>query len=465
MNDYPIIEAPEMMEPAKRRAFFSMRYTLYFFSWLCMWQGWHVSGSIFQLNFVATLLPSPLYLHELFLAITLALLLVERVINGDLTFSRSYFSGPILLMGFALVFSWIRGMIIRQEFTYVYEAHESILIVISFYIILNIFRSKEERKVLLILFFFATIMKAADSTWIKFFSTSEEKGWGTVLFWRDGFLLCMGIVIALIITQYRGKQLKWLRTTMLWFSPFIMYGLIVSYRRTFFIALFVSAVTMFITIGKGRRKKHAWIFVALLIGTVIFVFATDPVGIIARTVGGIFQPQEEGSSYIRLMEYPNILQNIYHNPIFGVPIGTQWFQYYKMPIFANYTTLGCHNTYLYWPLRTGIIGTIGFLWILLRIWKSLIVNIALQKTEEDFLMNQLLIHSIIVYNTASFFGLMYADAMGIMTSFILVMIQLQMIHESDMISYRDVNIWQTWRRKEIIYRKSYPLIHNINIVS
>ena len=205
--------------------------------------------------------------------------------------------------------------------------------------------------------------------------------------------------------------------------------------------------------------------VFLLIGTVIFVFATDPVGIIARTVGGIFQPQEEGSSYIRLMEYPNILQNIYHNPIFGVPIGTQWFQYYKMPIFANYTTLGCHNTYLYWPLRTGIIGTIGFLWLLLRIWKSLIINIALQKTEEDFLMNQLLIHSIIVYNIASFFGLMYADAMGIMTSFILVMIQLQMIHESDMISYRDVNIWQTWHRKEIIYRKSYPLIQNANIAA
>ncbi len=465
MNNYIIIETPEMMDPARRRAFFSMRYALYFFSWLCMWQGWHVSGSIFQLNFVSALLPSPLYLHELFLALTLVLLLIERIINGDLTFSRSYFSGPILLMGFALVFSWTRGMIIRQEFTYVYEAHESILIVISFYIILNIFRNKEERKVLLILFFFATIMKAADSTWIKFFSTSEEKGWGTVLFWRDGFLLCMGIVIVLIVTQYRGKQLRWLRTTMLWFSPLIMYGLIVSYRRTFFIALFVSAVTMFITIGKGRRKKHAWIFVALLIGTLIFVFATDPVGIIARTVGGIFQPQEEGSSYIRLMEYPNILQNIYHNPIFGVPIGTQWFQYYKMPIFANYTTLGCHNTYLYWPLRTGIIGTIGFLWLLLRIWKSLIINIVLQKTEEDFLMNQLLIHSIIIYNIASFFGLMYADAMGIMTSFILVMIQLQMLHESDRVNYKDVNIWKTWRRKEVVLRKSDPLIQNMNIAS
>ena len=464
MNDYAIIETPEMMDTPRRRAFFSMRYVLYFFSWLCMWQGWHVSGSIFQLNFVADLLPSPLYLHELFLALTLVLLLIERTINGDLTFSRSYFSGPILLMGFALVFSWVQGMIIRQEFIYVYEAHESILIIISFYIILNIFRSKEERKVLLILFFFATIMKSADSTWIKFFSTSPEKGWGTVLFWRDGFLLCMGIVIVLIIIQYRGKQFRWLKMVMIWFSPLIMYGLIVSYRRTFFIALFVSAVTMFITVGKGRRKKHAWVFLGLLVGTVIFVLATDPVGIIARTIGGIFQPQEEGSSYIRLMEYPNILQNIYHNPIFGVPIGTQWFQYYKMPIFANYTTLGCHNTYLYWPLRTGIIGSFAFLWLLLRIWKSLIINVAIQRTEEDFLMNQVLIHSIIVYNIASFFGLMYADAMSIMTSFILIMIQLQMKHESGIINYKDVNTWRTWQRKEIIFRKPTNFVQKIRIL-
>ena len=465
MNNYAIIETPEMMDPQRRRAIFSMRYALYFFSWLCMWQGWEVGGSIFQLNFLSNLIPLPVFLHELVLLLTLVLLIMERMLSGDLTFSRSYFSAPIMLMGFALVFSWIHGMIIRQQFTYVYEGHESIMIVPSFYIILNIFRSKEERKLLLVLFLFATIMKSADSTWVKFFSSDTQKSWGTVLFWRDGFLLCMGIVGSLIIIQYNGKQFRWLRTTMICFFPLILYGLIVSYRRTFFLALLASAIAMFITIGKGRRKKQAWIFLGLLVCTLIFVFVTDPVGIIARTVGGVFQPKEEGSSYIRLMEYPNILQNIYHNPIFGVPIGTQWFQYYRMPVFANFTTLGCHNTYLYWPLRTGIIGTIGFLWLLLRIWKALIINTALQRTEEDFLMNQILIHSMIVYNFASFFGLMYSDAMNIMTGFILIMIQLQMKHESGMLSYKDINIWQTWRRKEIVLRKPDKLLQPVNIAA
>jgi O-antigen ligase len=302
-------------------------------------------------------------------------------------------------------------------------------------------------------------MKAADSAWIKFFSTDEQKGWGTLLFWRDGFLLCMGISGTLILAHYKGKQLRWLRNTMLWFSPFLLYGLIISYRRTFILALLISMVLMFITIGKGRRKKQIVLIFLMIIGLLFFVLITDPIGMVARLVGGVFQPTEEGSSYIRLMEYPNIIQNIYHHPIFGVPIGTQWFQYYRMPMFANYTTLGCHNTYLYWPLRTGIIGTIAFLWLLARIWKALIINIFIQKTEEDFLMNQFLLHCMIVYNFSASLGLMYADAMSIMTSFIMVMLQLQMQHASGLTSYRNVNFWQTMRRKEIIFRHSDKLVY------
>ncbi|MDP4220624.1 MAG: O-antigen ligase family protein, partial [Bacteroidota bacterium] len=239
------------------------------------------------------------------------------------------------------------------------------------------------------------------------------------------------------------------------------YGLIISYRRTSILALLVSAVVMFVTVGKGRRMRQLWLFLSLIVFTIIFILIPDPGGIFARLVGALFQPQEEGSSYIRLMEFPNIVQNIIHNPIFGVPIGTQWFQYYKMPIFANYTTLGCHNTYLYWPLRTGIMGTFAFVWLLARIWKAIIVNIAIQKTEEDFLLNQFLFHCMIVYNFSSFLGLMYADAMSIMTSFVLVILQLQMLHTSGIINYKNVDFWRTWRRKELVFRKSDKLIQTV----
>ena len=120
---------------------------------------------------------------------------------------------------------------------------------------------------------------------------------------------------------------------------------------------------MFITIPAGRRTKHLKHLLLMLFGLSIVILFTDPVGFIARLLA-IASPGEEGSAYIRVLEYPNIFQNIIHNPIFGVPVGIQWHQYYRMPLFANFTGLGCHNTYLYWPLRTGIFGTVGFLWFL-----------------------------------------------------------------------------------------------------
>jgi len=459
MTDYGSYSTAVSPSKGKSLAIFSVRSILLFFAWLCMWQGWHVGGSIFQLNFLWEFIPGlNLFLHENILLITFLLLILERILSGDFTLVRSYFSGPMILIGIALIISWSMGMYMRQEFILVYEAHESILIPISFFILINVFRDPSDRKRLLVFFFFATIMKAADSIWIGFFSKDEQKGWGTVLFWRDGFLLCMGVVATFIMAQYRGRTYRWLRNLMFLSGPLIMYGLIISYRRTFILALAVSVFAMFFTVGRGKRKKQIWLFITFLIGTAVCILITDPIGMIGRLFGAMLMPTEEGSSYIRLMEYPNILQNIYHHPIFGIPIGTQWFQYYRMPIFANYTTLGCHNSYLYWPLRTGILGSFAFLWFLARTWKAILINIRIQKTEEDFLMNQLLLHCMIVYNFACFLGLMYADAMNIMTAFILVMIQLQMTHASGLISYRKVNFWQTILQKKIVSRKPVMLV-------
>jgi hypothetical protein len=424
-----------------------------------MWQGWSVGGSPIQLNFLGELLNGlPFYLHENILIITFLLLVLERLLTDDLTLTRSYFSGPMIIMGFALVLSWSFGVFVRQRFSIVYEAHDSIVIPLSFFILINIFRRPSDRNILLVFFLFAAIMKGFESIWIRMFSTDPNAGWGTLLFWRDGFIVAMGVAASFILIQYRGTKFRWLRTVMIVMGPMVLYGLIVSFRRTFILALIVSVFIMFFTMGRSRLKRQIWLFVAFLFGLIIVVLVTDPLGIIGRLGGAIASPKEEGSSYIRLMEYPNVLMNIYHNPIFGVPIGVEWHIYYSMPMFANFTTLGCHNSYLYWPLRTGIIGSVAFLWFLGRMWKAILINLRIQKTEEDFLMNQVLLHSMIMYNFACFFGLMYADAMNIMTGFLMVMVQLQMRHATGMTSYKKVHFIQTFLQKKIVFRKQVTLI-------
>jgi O-antigen ligase len=178
---------------------------------------------------------------------------------------------------------------------------------------------------------------------------------------------------------------------------------------------------------------------------------TDPIGVISR-LSGIVDPGEEGSAYIRLLELPNVLQNIAHNPIWGTAIGTQWKQYYRMPSSAVYTTLGTHNTYLYFPLRTGIIGTVGFFWLLGRIWKALLVNVWLSKGDDQKFTTQLFLHMFVIYQVACFFGLMYGDAMSSLLGLILVMLSFEMQEITGLRSYAYVDLLATLRAKRLVYR-------------
>jgi O-antigen ligase len=435
---------------ASERALFTLRNLKLLLVWLLMWQGAMVHGSIFQLEAYLPSVPS-IREEELVLLASLAVLFIERILLGDLTLRRSYFWAPMLVLLSALIISWARGAWINQQIGFVYEVHESILTPATFFLIINSFREKEDHWALMTLLLFATLAKAIDGAYIKFFSHDMSKTWGIVQLWRDGFLLAAGISGLLLLLHYRGTRFVWLRRLMLIGSPILFFTFILSYRRTFFIAAFVSAGIMLLTIGRGRRKRHLWLMVILVVVVALSILLTEPTGFLLRLFG-ILEPGQEGSAYIRLMEYPNVLRNIRDNPIWGTAIGTQWHQYYRMPLFAVYTTLGTHNTYLYWQLRTGILGSFGFFWLLARAWKALVINVRIAKTEEQFFVSQFSLHLLIIYMVGCAFGIMYADVMCILFPIILTMYQLQMIDITGLNSYRDVDLIKTYKAKAIVLR-------------
>jgi hypothetical protein len=436
---------------AEGRLLMSLRYIKYFCCWMLVWQDSSVDGSILQFyTYIGR--TEPVRPIELVLFATLFVFLIERTILADWSFKRSYFTAPIVLILGALFLSWARGVFVSQHYGVVFEVHESFELPFVFFLILNLMRDVEDRRKLLYIMVLGTAVKAFEGAYIKYFSDDPHVGWGVLQMWRDGFLLAFGIASTLLLLHYKGKDLRWLKKTMLWVSPVMVFTLIVSYRRTFFVAILASTFVMFVTVGKGRRLKQLGLLLGLLVAFGLFILLTDPIGFLAR-LAGIVQPGEEGSAYIRLMELPNVLLNIYHNPIFGTPIGTLWHEYYRMPTFANFTRVGVHNTYLYWPLRTGIFGTAGFVWMLFRMWKSTLVNLRLAKTEEDFFVSQLSIHILVIYQVACFFGLMYGDAVTVLVAIVLTAFQLQMRHLTGLTSYKDVDFFATWKAREIVLKR------------
>ncbi|MEO6940437.1 MAG: hypothetical protein ABI444_09905, partial [Candidatus Kapaibacterium sp.] len=204
------------------RALFTLRNLKLLLVWLLMWQGTMVRGSIFQLE---TILPRMHSVREVELLLFAILLVVffERMLLGDLTIRRSYFWAPLLVILVALVISWARGAWMNQQFGFVYEVHEAIVTPVAFFLIINSFRAKEDHWALMILLLLATLMKAVDGVYVKFFSTDMSKTWGIVQLWRDGFLLAAGISGLLLLLHYRGTRFVWLRRVMLIGAPVLFF--------------------------------------------------------------------------------------------------------------------------------------------------------------------------------------------------------------------------------------------------
>lgn len=431
-------------------AVFSLRLIKYFFLWLMLWQDSSIWGSIFQFQ---TYFESfaPLRPFEIILLFNLIVLLVERTLEGDYTVKRSYFWGPLILLGLAFFLSWLRGMIIRQEVAVVFEVHEAFLLPFEFFIFRNLLREPKEWRIVPILIILASIAKATDGVWIYLFSEDPNKSWGVLQNWRDGYLLGMGVCSLTLFMHYKGRALQWLKKTLLICSPLIFFSLITSYRRTFFVAIIAALVLMFISIGKGKRVKHLGLFMLLILTLTIVILLTDPIGFVTRMFA-VVNPKEEGSAYIRLMELPNVLLNIYHNPIFGTAIGTQWHQYLRMPLFANFTTLGTHNSYLYWPLRGGVFALVGFWWMMCKVWKIVLLQLRFTEGEDDTFLAQVSLYMIVIYMIGSFFGLMYGDVMTPIVAMYLTSLQLFVEEKFGMTKINNIKLWQTMKQKKVVLR-------------
>jgi O-antigen ligase len=298
----------------------------------------------------------------------------------------------------------------------------------------------------------ASIAKGFDGVAIYLFAPAENKSWGTLMLWRDGFLVAMNITATALLLYYKGTTLKWLKRALLITLPVTLTALITSYRRTFFIAILVNLFLMFVTVGKGNRLKHLGIFFSLITAIFFVILATDPIGFLTRLFSAVVNPSEEGSAYIRLMELPNVLLNIYNNPIFGTAIGTQWHQYLRMPLFANYTTLGTHNSYLYWPLRAGIMGLVGFWWMITRMWKTIFLQIRLQNSPEDRFFAFVSFFMLITYMVGSFFGLMYGDTVTVIVALHLTSLQLFLEERFGKHTLKNLKYWDSLRAKKLIPR-------------
>jgi O-antigen ligase len=187
-------------------------------------------------------------------------------------------------------------------------------------------------------------------------------------------IFVLGVVAALV---RRIKVPGW----MLAGAPIAFLALVVSYRRSFWIA---GALTLVVVIIIASRRRGRAV---LAIGAVALALAV--VGVVA--VGSSENPQasplvqraqtlspgefgsNRGDRY-RMDERKNVLQNIREHPLTGIGLGVSWEVHY--PLAESHDRRYAHVAFLWFWLAFGPLGAIAYvfllfsaLWTAVRLWR------------------------------------------------------------------------------------------------
>jgi hypothetical protein len=164
-------------------------------------------------------------------------------------------------------------------------------------------------------------------------------------------------------------------------APVALLALILSYRRSFWIAGVFSLIVVAIIASRHRGRiviALAGVALALSFGAVLTVgtsgSSTSPLAAKAKTLnpgGGL--EEDKGDRY-RLDERQNVIANIEEHPLTGIGLGVPWKVQY--PLAETHDRRYVHFALLWLWLALGPLGPIAYLvlmgagmWTAVRVWR------------------------------------------------------------------------------------------------
>jgi O-antigen ligase len=187
-------------------------------------------------------------------------------------------------------------------------------------------------------------------------------------------LFVLGVTAALV------RKVR-LPTWMYAMAPVAMLALILSYRRSFWIAAALTIVLVVIIASRRRGRAVALItaaLVAMSLAAVALVGSSDPSGespLVTRaktiTPGGL--GSNRGDRY-RIDERKSVIVDISEDPLTGIGIGVPWKVHY--PLAEEHDRRYAHVATLWYWLSMGILGLCAYLaifgvglWTAFNVWR------------------------------------------------------------------------------------------------
>ena len=181
-------------------------------------------------------------------------------------------------------------------------------------------------------------------------------------------LLLLTLVLCVLTATVAGISLpRWLSLL----SIVAAVCLVLSYRRTFWLAGLLCVAIVIVVAGRRttRRLILPTLLVALGLGFVVVRggLGADVSGPIATRVESITPSKVSSNDQdrYRLTERRNVLAEIRRRPITGIGVGVPWETRYPVNLQIRFLDFYTHTAVLWQWLKNGVLGAVTYVWLMI----------------------------------------------------------------------------------------------------
>lgn len=191
------------------------------------------------------------------------------------------------------------------------------------------------------------------------------------------------LVMLIFVLGVAGALLRRVRLPawMYAMAPVALLALILSYRRSFWIAAIFTLVLVVILASRRRGRAVfalAGVAVALTLGATFLLGSSDPSGSPLAERASTLSPSGFGTNRgdrYRMDERHNVIANIEDHPLTGIGLGVPWTVHF--PLAEVHDRRYSHLAVLWYWLSFGVLGVIAYLalfgtalWVAWRVWRE-----------------------------------------------------------------------------------------------
>lgn len=284
------------------------------------------------------------------------------------------FVAPLSILAFAYLVGALNGYLGGEyvRFSLVSQLQSALPLWLVPLLVVNVVRTREELRSAVGWAGGLAVLKAVLGLVVVFGGLGTfEPGIGRLTYYEapGNLIVVVALMTLLAAGLARIPMPVWLR----WALPLLALSLLLSYRRTFWLATIVCTIVVYL-VASGRTGRRLIVPGALVVVVAGWlVLSTGLAGGLQGTLVDRAQSLDPkrlaatDADRYRISERRNVVEQITERPLTGQGLGVKWVVRHPLPPDTGYGQQYIHFSIIWQWFRNGVLGVVGYLWLMLAV--------------------------------------------------------------------------------------------------